>query len=82
VEGSIELLPAFFVMAEANICMGEKTLKMAETFLIGAYWNLLKFTSDEDEKGGTGNEDCLVSPTEIQQYWATLHKTFGRLFLA
>ena len=63
--------------------MGEKTLKMAETFLIGAYWNLLKFTSEQDEeKGGQANDDCLVTPDEVKRYWAILHKTFGRLFLA
>jgi hypothetical protein len=51
-ENSIELLPAYFVLAEANICMGQSRLKKAEEFLIAAYWNLLKFTSDESEKGG------------------------------
>jgi hypothetical protein len=51
-ENSIELLPAYFVLAEANICMGSSRLKKAEEFLIAAYWNLLKYTSDENEKGG------------------------------
>lgn len=51
-ENSIELLPAYFVLAEANICMGASRLKKAEEFLIAAYWNLLKYTSDENEKGG------------------------------
>jgi hypothetical protein len=51
-ENSIELLPAYFVLAEANICMGGIRLKKAEEFLIAAYWNLLKFTSDDNEKGG------------------------------
>lgn len=46
VEDSIELLPAYFVLAEANICYGGSRLKKAEEFLIAAYWNLLKFTSD------------------------------------
>lgn len=49
-ENSIELLPAYFVLAEANICMGGNRLKKAEEFLIAAYWNLLKFNSDEKEK--------------------------------
>lgn len=53
-ENSIELLPAYFVLAEANICMGGSRLKKAEEFLIAAYWNLLKFTSDENDKG-SGN---------------------------
>ena len=80
-DNAIELLPAYFVLAEAKICLGGHGLKKAEEFLIAAYWNLLKFTSEENEKGG-GSEDALVSPKEIEQYTASLHKTFGRLFLA
>ena len=82
-ENSIELLPAYFVLAEANICMGASRLKKAEEFLIAAYWNLLKYTSDENEKGGDtkGQEDVLVTKDEIERYRASLHKTFGRLFL-
>jgi hypothetical protein len=78
-ENSIELLPAYFVLAEANICMGGSRLKKAEEFLIAAYWNLLKSTSDESEKR-KGEED-LVTPQDIERYKASLHKTFGRLFL-
>ena len=82
-ENSIELLPAYFVLAEANICMGGSRLKKAEEFLIAAYWNLLKFTSDENDKGsGSGQDDALVSKEELESYRASLHKTFGRLFLA
>ena len=81
VEDSIELLPAYFVLAEANICLGGTRLKKAEEFLIAAYWNLLKFTSEDDEKGGN-SDDSLVSKKELEQYRACLHKTFGRLFLA
>lgn len=83
-ENSIELLPAYFVLAEANICMGSSRLKKAEEFLIAAYWNLLKFTSDENEKGGDSKaaDDVLVTSEEIERYRASLHKTFGRLFLA
>lgn len=51
-ENSIELLPAYFVLAEANICWGGSKLKKAEEFLIAAYWNLLKFNSDDNEKAG------------------------------
>ena len=40
-EDSIELLPAYFVMAEANICLGGTRLKKAEEFLIAGFWNLL-----------------------------------------
>lgn len=64
IEDSIELLPAYFVLAEANICLGGARLKKAEEFLIAAYWNLLKFTSEENEKGGS--ENSLVSKKEIQ----------------
>ena len=83
-ENSIELLPAYFVLAEANICMGGIRLKKAEEFLIAAYWNLLKFTSDDNEKGGgsAAQDDALVTKDEIERYRASLHKTFGRLFLA
>ena len=82
VEDSIELLPAYFVLAEANICHGGSRLKKAEEFLIAAYWNLLKFTSEENEKGGSGSDDSIVTKKEIEQYQACLHKTFCRLFLA
>lgn len=58
-EDSIELLPAYFVLAEANICMGGDKKKKAEEFLIAAYWNLLKFTSDENEK--SNSEESLVT---------------------
>jgi hypothetical protein len=65
-EDSIELLPAYFVLAEANICHGGTRLKKAEEFLIAAYWNLLKYTSEENEKGGNGSDDALVSKKEIE----------------
>ena len=81
-ENSIELLPAYFVLAEANICMGGGRLKKAEEFLIAAYWNLLKFTSDENDKGSSVQDDALVTKEELETYKASLHKTFGRLFLA
>lgn len=82
-ENSIELLPAYFVLAEANICMGPSRLKKAEEFLISAYWNLLKYTSDEGEKGeNKGVDDPMVTKDEIERYKACLNKTFGRLFLA
>lgn len=78
-EDAMELLPAYLVLAEANICLGPTRLKKAEEFLIAAYWNLLKNTSDESGKGA---DDSLVTKEEIQTYRAKLHKTFGRLFLA
>jgi hypothetical protein len=87
-ENSIELLPAYFVLADANIHMSHQPgqsnrLKKAEEFLIAAYWNLLKYTSDENDKGGEGKgqEDCLVTKEEIERYRAILNKTFGKLFL-
>jgi len=61
-EDSIELLPAYFVLAEANICLGGPRLKKAEEFLIAAYWNLLKYKSDENEKSGANADDSLVTP--------------------
>lgn len=73
-EDSVELLPAYFVLAEGNICYGGSKLKKAEEFLIAAYWNLLKFSSEE-------TSDSQISPEEIEKYRACLHKTFGRLFL-
>lgn len=66
VEDSIELLPAYFVLAEGNICHGGSRLKKAEEFLIAAYWNLLKFTSDQNEKGDSGNDDSIVTKKEIE----------------
>ena len=81
-EDSIELLPAYFVLAEANICLGGPRLKKAEEFLIAAYWNLLKYSGDENEKSGANADDSLVTPQELEQFKACLHKTFGRLFLA
>ena len=57
-DNSIELLPAFFVLATANICLGGSRLKKAENFLVSAFWNLLKSTSDESEKR---SDDDLVS---------------------
>ena len=79
-EGSIELLPAFFAMATANICLGGSRLKKAENFLVSAFWNLLKSTSDENEKRGEDGE--ATSEEDNQKYYAGLHKTFGRFFLA
>jgi len=82
-EKSIELLPAYFILAEGNICMGGNKLKKAEEFLIAAYWNLLKFTSDENEKGANSEyDDALVSDLELKRYDANLKITFGRLFTA
>jgi hypothetical protein len=38
----LELLPAYLLLAEANICKGGNNLGNAEAFLIAANWNLLK----------------------------------------
>ena len=81
-EDSIELLPAYFVLAEANICLGGPRLKKAEEFVIAAYWILLKYNGDENEKSGANADDSLITPKELEQFDACLHKTFGRLFLA
>ena len=49
----MELLPAYFILAEANIGMGGSKLKKAEEFLIAANWNLLKSYQNDDQKGGS-----------------------------
>jgi len=65
------------MLAEANICMGGNRLKKAEEFLIAAFWNLLKFTSDENDKGANSEfEDALVSDSEIKRYTANLRITW------
>ena len=46
-EDSIELLPAYFILAEANINLGGLRLKKAEEFLIAANWNLLKHEPED-----------------------------------
>ena len=70
-ENSIELLPAYFVLADANIHMGHQLgqphrLKKAEEFLIAAHWNLLKFKSEEADSGSGQREDTLVSDEELE----------------
>ena len=83
-EKSIELLPAYFILAEANIGMGGAKLKKAEEFLIAANWNLLKTGKDgagDDGRSG-GAEDTLVSNEELERFDAALNITFGRLFMA
>jgi TolA-binding protein len=67
------------VLATANICLGGARLKKAENFLVSAFWNLLKSTSDDTEKRA---DDDLVSAQDIERFKAGLHKTFGRFFLA
>lgn len=77
-EAAVELLPAYFILAEANVIMGGQRLKKAEQLLIAAYWNLLKYTSDDNKASGV---DGAMSK-EVARYRASLHKTFGRLFTA
>jgi hypothetical protein len=79
-EKSVELLPAYFILAEANIGMGGSKLKKAEEFLIAANWNLLKSYQNDDQKGGS--EETQVTKEEIDRYTAQLEITFGRLFMA
>ena len=81
---SIELLPAYFILAEANIGMGGAKLKKAEEFLIAANWNLLKSGNSgagDDGRAG-GAEDTIVTKEELEKYTAALNITFGRLFMA
>lgn len=77
---SIELLPAYFILAEANIGMGGAKLKKAEEFLIAANWNLLKSGNGAGDDGA--GEDSLVTKDELESYHAALNITFGRLFMA
>ena len=49
-EDSIELLPAYFVLAVANIMMGGDKRKKAEDYLISAFWNLLKSGADDGDR--------------------------------
>jgi hypothetical protein len=56
-------LPAYFILAEANVCMGGARLKKAEELLIAAYWNLLKKTSNESN-GSPQDEMNSLSPDE------------------
>lgn len=65
-EDSIELLPAYFILAEANINLGGLRLKKAEEFLIAAHWNLLKFKSEEADSGNGQREDTVVSDEELE----------------
>jgi len=77
------LLPAYFILAEANIGMGGAKLKKAEEFLIAANWNLLKSgQSGGGDDGRAGAEDTLVTREELERYHAALNLTFGRLFMA
>ena len=80
-EKSIELLPAYFILAEANIGMGGAKLKKAEEFLIAANWNLLK-TGSPGGEDGRGADESTVTPEELKRYHASLNLTFGRLFMA
>ena len=77
-DDALELLPAYLILAEANICLGPTRLKKAEEFLIAAYWNLLKNSSDDAK----ANDMSLVTKEDLKHYRARLNKTFGRLFLA
>jgi tetratricopeptide (TPR) repeat protein len=77
-EAAVELLPAYFILAEANVILGGVRLKKAEQLLIAAYWNLLKYTSDDNKASGVDGG----SNKEVSKYRASLHKTFGRLFTA
>ena len=82
-EKSIELLPAYFILAEANIGLGGAKLKKAEEFLIAANWNLLKSgQSGAGDDGRAGADETTVTREELDRYNASLNITFGRLFMA
>jgi len=90
-ENALELLPAYFILAEANIGLGlakvgidrARHLKKAEEFLIAAKWNLLQKQDDEnnEDKARIG-EERLVNSKEEERYRAELSRTFGKLFMA
>lgn len=80
-EKSMELLPAYFILAEANIGMGGAKLKKAEEFLIAANWNLLKSGQSGGDDGRSG-DDNQITREELDRYTASLNITFGRLFMA
>jgi len=77
----MELLPAYFILAEANIGMGGAKLKKAEEFLIAANWNLLKSGQSGGDDGRSG-DDNQITREELDRYTASLNITFGRLFMA
>ena len=62
-DDALELLPAYLILAEANICLGPTRLKKAEEFLIAAYWNLLKNSSDDAK----ANDMSLVTKEDIKR---------------
>ncbi len=74
----LELLPAYLLLAEANICKGGNNLGNAEAFLIAANWNLLKHEPSDQKEG---EHHTFVTPQEMKTLDGNLHKTFGRLFL-
>lgn len=81
-EKSIELLPAYFILAEANIGMGGAKLKKAEEFLIAANWNLLKSGQSGGGDDRAGADEMSVTREELERFTASLNITFGRLFMA
>ena len=79
-ENALELLPAYFILAEANIGMGRT--KKAEEFLIAAKWNLLKSKNDNKEDKSRVGDDSLLDSAEIIRFEAMLNRMFGKLFMA
>jgi tetratricopeptide (TPR) repeat protein len=81
-ENALELLPAYFILAEANIGMGGSRLKKAEEFLIAAKWNLLKSKNDNKEDKSRIGDESLLDANEITRFEAMLNRMFGKLFMA
>lgn len=79
-ENALELLPAYFILAEANIGMGRT--KKAEEFLIAAKWNLLKSKNDNKDDKSRAGDDSLLDQAEIIRFEAMLNRMFGKLFMA
>mmetsp|Transcript_19597 Transcript_19597/g.36008 ORF Transcript_19597/g.36008 Transcript_19597/m.36008 type:complete len:280 (-) Transcript_19597:71-910(-) len=77
-EKSLEHMPIYFVLAEANLELGRN--KKAEEYLVAAHWNLLKHlpsavdTSKPDETQDEETQQLL------DNFKSNLHKSFGQLF--
>jgi len=77
---SAELLPCYFVLAEAFIEEGKN--KKAEDYLIQAYWSIVKHDKDNKQPGEEDQNQAQMSEEDRAINKATLHKVFARLYTA
>ena len=77
-ENSIELMPIYFLLADANLKLGRQ--KKAEEFLVSAKWNLLKHQPSSTEAAAEGGSEGAVPQTVLSNLQSRLHKSFGTLF--